>query len=224
MNHTNGAYNELVSPPNYLPLPPDQSSDYWDLKLPNSPYGSSSNVSRSYDFLYSDDSTELEPTGGTSNDRTNRLVQPAQPTRPHHPHQLHQPHEPPQQTTLPQSAQTKPPETKPQDPSGKPKRKRENRYKNAPPSVISRRRAQNRASQRAYRERKDQRIKDLEENIAELRKRNEVLRVAYETAQRELDQLRANLWQPDYNLNAGMAFPQPSDGGLFGGGHTNFNI
>ncbi|CAK7197615.1 hypothetical protein SEUCBS139899_000263 [Sporothrix eucalyptigena] len=45
------------------------------------------------------------------------------------------------------------------------KRKRENRYKNAPPAVLSRRRAQNRASQRAYRERKDQRIRDLEKQL-----------------------------------------------------------
>ncbi|KAI1182272.1 hypothetical protein F5B17DRAFT_421110 [Nemania serpens] len=69
--------------------------------------------------------------------------------------------EPPEETVETRS------ETEPQEPVAKPKRKRENRYKNAPPSVISRRRAQNRASQRAYRERKDQRIKDLELIIRE---------------------------------------------------------
>ncbi|CAK7270496.1 hypothetical protein SEPCBS57363_004130 [Sporothrix epigloea] len=53
------------------------------------------------------------------------------------------------------------------------KRKRENRYKNAPPAVLSRRRAQNRASQRAYRERKDQRIRDLEEQLNHLRAEHE---------------------------------------------------
>ncbi|CAK7272293.1 hypothetical protein SEPCBS119000_005047 [Sporothrix epigloea] len=53
------------------------------------------------------------------------------------------------------------------------KRKRENRYKNAPPAVLSRRRAQNRASQRAYRERKDQRIRDLEEQLHHLRAEHE---------------------------------------------------
>lgn len=53
------------------------------------------------------------------------------------------------------------------------KRKRENRYKNAPPAVLSRRRAQNRASQRAYRERKDQRIRDLENELAKIRVENE---------------------------------------------------
>ena len=47
------------------------------------------------------------------------------------------------------------------------KRKRENRYKNASAGVLQRRRAQNRASQRAYRERKDQRIKDLETLLTE---------------------------------------------------------
>ncbi|KAI1121139.1 hypothetical protein F5Y10DRAFT_256939 [Nemania abortiva] len=62
------------------------------------------------------------------------------------------------------------------EPVVKPKRKRENRYKNAPPSVLSRRRAQNRASQRAYRERKDQRIKDLEAIINEMQKSNEALK------------------------------------------------
>ncbi|KAI1348891.1 hypothetical protein F5Y01DRAFT_317242 [Xylaria sp. FL0043] len=61
------------------------------------------------------------------------------------------------------------------EPAGKPKRKRENRYKNAPPAVISRRRAQNRASQRAYRERKDQRIKALEETNTQLEKKIEQL-------------------------------------------------
>lgn len=104
------------------------------------------------------------------------------------------------------------------------KRKRENRYKNAPPSVLSvrsitalveaplaasgrraaavlpriaaltvplgwiytytssplqRRRAQNRASQRAYRERKDQRIKDLEQLLNEAQARHDVLSQAY---------------------------------------------
>ncbi|ROW03159.1 hypothetical protein VPNG_08124 [Cytospora leucostoma] len=59
------------------------------------------------------------------------------------------------------------------------KRKRENRYKNAPPSVLSRRRAQNRASQRAYRERKDQRIKDLEQMLSDAKARNDVLSQAY---------------------------------------------
>ncbi|KAK2609111.1 hypothetical protein QQS21_002338 [Conoideocrella luteorostrata] len=75
-------------------------------------------------------------------------------------------------------------------------RRRENRYRNAPPSVLNvrqlyalgnlvsfkfnanefglrpqRRRAQNRASQRAYRERKEQRIRDLEQLLQESEQR-----------------------------------------------------
>ncbi|KAL1837966.1 hypothetical protein VTJ49DRAFT_3174 [Mycothermus thermophilus] len=66
-----------------------------------------------------------------------------------------------------------------EQPKPPPKRKRENRYKNAPPAVLSRRRAQNRASQRAYRERKDQRIKDLEQMLNDAKQRNLVLTQAY---------------------------------------------
>ncbi|KAI0095457.1 hypothetical protein F4814DRAFT_182710 [Daldinia grandis] len=79
-----------------------------------------------------------------------------------------------------------------QQPPSKPaaKRKRENRYKNAPPSVLSRRRAQNRASQRAYRERKDQRIKDLEVLLDEAQKKNDVLSLAYSNLQAEYLRLK----------------------------------
>jgi len=72
------------------------------------------------------------------------------------------------------------------------KRKRENRYKNAPPSVLSRRRAQNRASQRAYRERKDQRIKDLEHMLNDAKARNDVLSHAYAELQTEYLKLKAS--------------------------------
>ncbi|KAM0333105.1 hypothetical protein ACHAQA_001764 [Verticillium albo-atrum] len=71
------------------------------------------------------------------------------------------------------------------------KRKRENRYKNAAPSVLSRRRAQNRASQRAYRERKDQRIKDLEQMLAEQKEKSESLGQAYADLHAEFNKLRA---------------------------------
>ncbi|GKT50361.1 AP-1-like transcription factor napA [Colletotrichum spaethianum] len=70
------------------------------------------------------------------------------------------------------------------------KRKRENRYKNAPPSVLSRRRAQNRASQRAYRERKDQRIKDLEVMLSEQKQKNDSLSQAYSSLHAEYLKLR----------------------------------
>ncbi|KAI1389786.1 uncharacterized protein F4822DRAFT_428128 [Hypoxylon trugodes] len=89
-----------------------------------------------------------------------------------------------------ESGETK--QTEPQQPATKPaaKRKRENRYKNAPPSVLSRRRAQNRASQRAYRERKDQRIKDLEILLGEAQKKNDVLSQAYSNLQAEYIRLK----------------------------------
>ncbi|KAK3301293.1 uncharacterized protein B0H64DRAFT_34883 [Chaetomium fimeti] len=72
------------------------------------------------------------------------------------------------------------------------KRKRENRYKNAPPAVLSRRRAQNRASQRAYRERKDQRIKDLEGMLTDAKQRNDVLSQAYATLHAEYVSLKSS--------------------------------
>ncbi|KAL8419088.1 hypothetical protein RB594_002335 [Gaeumannomyces avenae] len=78
----------------------------------------------------------------------------------------------------------------PTAPKAPAKRKRENRYKNAPPSVLSRRRAQNRASQRAYRERKDQRIKDLEQMLSDSKQRNAVLSQAYQGLHAEYVKLK----------------------------------
>ncbi|KAJ9143416.1 hypothetical protein NKR23_g6554 [Pleurostoma richardsiae] len=60
------------------------------------------------------------------------------------------------------------------------KRKRRNRYENASEEVLARRRAQNRQSQRAYRERKEQRIKELEEQLASVNCKNETLSSACE--------------------------------------------
>ncbi|KAH8170693.1 hypothetical protein LIA77_09474 [Sarocladium implicatum] len=79
--------------------------------------------------------------------------------------------------------------------TAKPKRRRENRYKNAPPAVISRRRAQNRNSQRAYRERKDQRIRDLEELLEEAHRKEESMSQAYHSLQIEYDRLIAERQQ-----------------------------
>ncbi|EJT68977.1 hypothetical protein GGTG_13483 [Gaeumannomyces tritici R3-111a-1] len=53
------------------------------------------------------------------------------------------------------------------------KKRRANRYKNSPPFVLSLRRARNRASQKACRARKEQRIKDLEQH-------NDLLKKAYQ--------------------------------------------
>ena len=71
-------------------------------------------------------------------------------------------------------------------PPVKAKRKRENRYKNAPPAVLSRRRAQNRASQRAYRERKDKRIRDLEQQLANLS-------AEYEACKRQMSSMHTHM-------------------------------
>ncbi|KAH8160732.1 hypothetical protein CIB48_g7515 [Xylaria polymorpha] len=109
-----------------------------------------------------------------------------------------------------------------QESAPKPKRKRENRYKNAPPSVLSRRRAQNRASQRAYRERKDQRIKDLEGIINDLERKNEVLTKAYENVKVEYWKLKAQYdtghQQPSITWDPSL--PQFGDGMLYYGDST----
>ncbi|KAI1344769.1 hypothetical protein F5Y15DRAFT_363491 [Xylariaceae sp. FL0016] len=86
------------------------------------------------------------------------------------------------------------------------KRKRENRYKNAPPSVLSRRRAQNRASQRAYRERKDQRIKDLEILLGEAQQKNDVLSQAYATLQAEYMKLKSEQDIANHYQQPGLVF------------------
>ncbi|KAI0452091.1 hypothetical protein F5B21DRAFT_484619 [Xylaria acuta] len=110
----------------------------------------------------------------------------------------------------------------PRQSAPKPKRKRENRYKNAPPSVLSRRRAQNRASQRAYRERKDQRIKDLEGIINDFERKNEVLTKAYEDLKVEYWKLRAQYdaghQQPSISWDPSL--PQIGDGILYYGDST----
>ncbi|KAK4113951.1 hypothetical protein N656DRAFT_608370 [Canariomyces notabilis] len=90
------------------------------------------------------------------------------------------------------------------------KRKRENRYKNAPPAVLSRRRAQNRASQRAYRERKDQRIKDLEQMLNDAKQRNDVLSQAYAELHAEYVALKASqLKDHGYPQHVDVAYSDP---------------
>ncbi|SPN97290.1 uncharacterized protein DNG_00804 [Cephalotrichum gorgonifer] len=88
-----------------------------------------------------------------------------------------------------------------------PKRRRENRYKNAPPSVLSRRRAQNRESQRAYRERKDQRIKDLEGMLEDYKQKHEALSQAYSALHTEVIQLRNAHTNTQSHSNMGISVP-----------------
>ncbi|ROV96317.1 hypothetical protein VMCG_07675 [Cytospora schulzeri] len=90
------------------------------------------------------------------------------------------------------------------------KRKRENRYKNAPPSVLSRRRAQNRASQRAYRERKDQRIKDLEQMLNDAKSRNDVLSQAYAELHAEYVNLKTSRGLNDHHQPASYSTAGPA--------------
>ncbi|KAM0287488.1 hypothetical protein ACHAQH_000441 [Verticillium albo-atrum] len=59
-----------------------------------------------------------------------------------------------------------------------------------------RRRAQNRASQRAYRERKDQRIKDLEQMLSEQKEKSDSLGQAYANLHAEYSKLRAMQSRP----------------------------
>ncbi|KAL2173217.1 uncharacterized protein P884DRAFT_281199 [Thermothelomyces heterothallicus CBS 202.75] len=99
----------------------------------------------------------------------------------------------------------------PQKPAAK--RKRENRYKNAPPAVLSRRRAQNRASQRAYRERKDQRIRDLEQMLNEAKQRNDVLSRAYAALHAEYTALKSSQL-------GDTSYPQQFGAGLLYSGGT----
>ena len=58
-------------------------------------------------------------------------------------------------------------------------------------SLLQRRRAQNRASQRAYRERKDQRIKDLEQIIKATNQENDFISQAYAALQSEFIRLKS---------------------------------
>ncbi|EGX88336.1 hypothetical protein CCM_08379 [Cordyceps militaris CM01] len=71
----------------------------------------------------------------------------------------------------------------------KPRRSRPNRYKNAAPAVIQRRRAANRKSQQAYRKRKDDRIAELEELLDQAAQRAHDMDRAYVRLRAEYEQL-----------------------------------
>jgi len=71
--------------------------------------------------------------------------------------------------------------------------------KKVTPAVLSRRRAQNRASQRAYRDRKDRRVKDLEEQLDAMSKKHEKLTEDHATlsAAHEALQKEAEKWKEE---------------------------
>lgn len=74
---------------------------------------------------------------------------------------------------------------------------------------LQRRRAQNRASQRAYRERKDQRIKDLEQMLTDAKQRNDVLGQAYAELHSEYILLKTSQLkdQSGYPTEQQLAYP-----------------
>lgn len=71
---------------------------------------------------------------------------------------------------------------------------------------MQRRRAQNRASQRAYRERKDQRIKDLEALLTDAQQKNNVLTQAYSSLQAEYMKLKSEQDTATQYQQAGLAY------------------
>ncbi|KAL5324788.1 hypothetical protein ACEPPN_005906 [Leptodophora sp. 'Broadleaf-Isolate-01'] len=77
------------------------------------------------------------------------------------------------------------------------KRRKNGNKKTVPSDMRSRRRAQNRASQRAFRERKENHMRELEQRLGELEGRYsdlsrsyESLQLEYNSAKQELDKLR----------------------------------
>ncbi|KAF3797785.1 hypothetical protein GCG54_00011876 [Colletotrichum gloeosporioides] len=72
------------------------------------------------------------------------------------------------------------------------KSRRANRYKNCSETVLSKRRAQNRANQRAYRKRKEQRLEELQQQIDDMHQKNDALCCAYRLLANECCRLRAS--------------------------------
>jgi hypothetical protein len=80
------------------------------------------------------------------------------------------------------------------------------RKKDPSAAVLQRRRAQNRASQRAYRDRKDKRVKDLEEQIDAMSAKNTALQAQLDAVLAEVEALRkekAELaeWKSEREMN-----------------------
>jgi len=74
------------------------------------------------------------------------------------------------------------------------------------PAVLSRRRAQNRASQRAYRDRKDRRVKDLEEQLEDLERRHAKLSKDHEELCIAHAELKERLKQKDEKTESNDSF------------------
>ncbi|KAF9882457.1 hypothetical protein CkaCkLH20_00493 [Colletotrichum karsti] len=87
------------------------------------------------------------------------------------------------------------------------KGRRSNRYKNCSETVLSKRRAQNRANQRAYRKRKEQRLEELQHQIDDMAQKNDALCCAYRLLANECCRLRAGQMceqsAATWNMNGG---------------------
>ncbi|EXJ77577.1 hypothetical protein A1O3_09804 [Capronia epimyces CBS 606.96] len=93
---------------------------------------------------------------------------------------------------------------------------------NSIPDKIERRREQNRSSQRAYRERKERRQKELEEQIAQWQQKHQLLCQSYSQQSKEVARLQAQIKQLNdeiFQLQSGLPalygslgqFPQEFD-------------
>lgn len=73
-----------------------------------------------------------------------------------------------------------------------------------------RRRTQNRASQRAYRERREHRLQELEAQVQEAENLNQTLTAAYQDLRAEMDSLQAEKAQEQYYASMAAAQAGPS--------------
>ncbi|RAL64088.1 hypothetical protein DID88_003276 [Monilinia fructigena] len=98
------------------------------------------------------------------------------------------------------------------------RRRKSGNEKTAASHVHSRRRAQNRASQRAFRDRKEKHMRELEQRLEELESRHsdlvrsyETLQVEYSGAKQELDCLRNEKTNPERSVSGSPSdFEQPN--------------
>ncbi|KAI7780684.1 hypothetical protein LA080_015843 [Diaporthe eres] len=90
-----------------------------------------------------------------------------------------------------------------------PKKKRGD-SKNKEEEHASRRRTQNRASQRAYRERRENRLQELEAQVQEAEMLNQTLTAAYQELRAEMDSLQAEKAQEQYYASMAAAQAGPS--------------
>ncbi|KAF3771299.1 transcriptional activator FOSB/c-Fos [Cryphonectria parasitica EP155] len=84
----------------------------------------------------------------------------------------------------------------------------------------SRRRAKNRNTQRAYRERREQRLRELEQQVQQAELLNQTLTSAYQELKAEMDMLEAEKMQEQYYGDAASQSASAS-GSAYAAGHMN---